>query len=125
MCTIHRSNWTCQQKSGNFVVAMGANSGSGPSAVRRFWHSELISVLLSGLSRLRTLSAPPRGSRGRAFTLIEVLVVVAIIALLITVLLPSLKNARERARTVTCSVNMRTCHQALILYGQANADYFP
>ncbi len=65
-----------------------------------------------------------RHGRG-AFTLIEVLVVVAIIALLISVLLPSLRQAREQARTVTCAANMRTSSQAMTLYAASNRDFFP
>jgi prepilin-type N-terminal cleavage/methylation domain-containing protein/prepilin-type processing-associated H-X9-DG protein len=41
------------------------------------------------------------------FTLIEVLVVVAIIALLVAILLPSLKRARESSRTAICAANMK------------------
>jgi prepilin-type N-terminal cleavage/methylation domain-containing protein/prepilin-type processing-associated H-X9-DG protein len=71
-------------------------------------------------------TARARRARGRCgFTLIEILVVVAIIALLISILLPSLQRARAQARTVVCSANLRTCTQAMMFYTQANRDVLP
>ncbi len=56
----------------------------------------------------------------RGFTLIELLVVVAIIALLISILLPSLTRAKAQARQLVCSTGLRSQHQAAMLYA---ADY--
>jgi prepilin-type N-terminal cleavage/methylation domain-containing protein len=73
-------------------------------------------------SHLRRISTGPRHP---AFTLIEVLVVVAIIAMLIAILLPSLAAARRQARTVVCSTNLHTIGQALMYYAQASKDDMP
>ncbi len=51
-----------------------------------------------------------------AFTLIEVLVVVAIIALLVSILLPSLARAREQSRMAICKANMKQILTAQMLY---------
>ncbi len=52
------------------------------------------------------------------FTLIEVLVVVAIIALLISILLPSLSRARRQARTVQCQAHLHQIGLGLFMYAE-------
>ena len=64
--------------------------------------------------RSRLLSHPHW--RARAFTLIEILVVVAIIALLIAILLPSLAAARENAKATLCASNGHQMGLALQMY---------
>lgn len=49
---------------------------------------------------------------GRAFTVIEVLVVIAIVSILLAVLMPALSHARGAARRVACLSNMRSIEQA-------------
>ncbi len=66
-----------------------------------------------------------RPQRRRAFTLIELLVVVAIISLLISILLPSLKTAKDKARTAVCGANLKGIGTAVRACYTENRDYGP
>lgn len=61
----------------------------------------------------------------RGFTLVELLVVIGIIALLISILIPTLGKAREAGARTSCLSNMRQLHQSLVMYANANRDYLP
>ncbi len=60
-----------------------------------------------------------------AFTLVELLVVIGIIAVLISVLLPALNKARESAVTIQCAANMRTLGQGLRTFANDFGDRVP
>jgi len=61
----------------------------------------------------------------KGFTLIELLVVVAIIALLISILLPALQNARRQAQAVVCGGNVQQITVALRMYQDDHQGWLP
>jgi prepilin-type N-terminal cleavage/methylation domain-containing protein len=59
------------------------------------------------------------------FTLIELLVVIAIIALLVGILLPALGKARQSARQLKCSTQVRGIVQAMVVWAGNNGSKYP
>jgi prepilin-type N-terminal cleavage/methylation domain-containing protein/prepilin-type processing-associated H-X9-DG protein len=85
-----------------------------------FWHffCSLGHIMVSKPS-------PSRYKVSNAFTLVELLVVIGIIALLISILLPSLSKARETANRIKCASNLRQLGMAMVMYTNDNQGYFP
>ncbi|MEA2735056.1 MAG: hypothetical protein QOE14_1507 [Humisphaera sp.] len=61
--------------------------------------------------------------RARAFTLVELLVVIGVIAILLGVLLPTIGAARAHGRAVACLSNLRQITTAALMYAQENKWY--
>jgi prepilin-type N-terminal cleavage/methylation domain-containing protein len=76
---------------------------------------------------MRPLHVTPRGNgrrgRQRAFTLVELLVVIGIIAIMIGILLPTLAKARNAANITKCLSNLRQVGMSLKIYAHDNKDY--
>ncbi len=73
---------------------------------------------------VRRPEAPARLSR-RAFTVIDVLVSIAVIAVLISLLLPSLAKVNETARRVVCQSNVRQIGLGLVMYADDYKGFLP
>src|SRR3954449_5909320 len=88
---------------------------TGPAGGRRRQSQELVMKFTSHGKKRR---------RG-AFTLVELLVVIGIIALLISILLPSLSRAREAANQVTCQSQEKQIVMGMILHASEHKGYMP
>jgi prepilin-type N-terminal cleavage/methylation domain-containing protein/prepilin-type processing-associated H-X9-DG protein len=64
-------------------------------------------------------------NRRQGFTLIELLVVIAVIAILAAILFPIFAQARERARAISCTSNLRQLGIGLSMYAQDHDEVFP
>ncbi len=74
---------------------------------------------------MKPMSSRRLNSTPRAFTLVELLVVIGIISVLIAMLLPALNKARQQAKVVVCASQERQIALALLMYAQDNKGYFP
>lgn len=81
------------------------------------------SLRQSGPCRTRGCGAiaPP----ARAFTLIELLVTIGITAMLLGMLMPAVRAAREQANRIECSSNLHQIGLAVAMYGSSNDDRLP
>jgi prepilin-type N-terminal cleavage/methylation domain-containing protein len=66
-----------------------------------------------------------RRSKSGAFTLVELLVVIGIIAILIAILLPVLNKVKEQANRIKCAANLRQLGMSTLMYLDDNKQFYP
>jgi prepilin-type N-terminal cleavage/methylation domain-containing protein/prepilin-type processing-associated H-X9-DG protein len=95
---------------------------------RSFYAADLSAAGLVKPIRVRAPSTGPTRAAARTesgFSLTELLVVLAIIAVLAALLIPALIKAREQSQASVCKNNMRQLGFAMILYADDNSDVLP
>jgi prepilin-type N-terminal cleavage/methylation domain-containing protein len=83
------------------------------------------SHFISGLKSMPNITNSNNPSHTAGFSLIELLIVVAIIGVLVALALPGLSMARRQARITTCAINLRQCHTALSAHAADNKNQVP
>lgn len=71
------------------------------------------------------MSQTTQGRRRAAFTLIELLVVISIIAVLVSILMPSLAKAKSMAKQVTCLTRINGQMKGVLMYASEESDMIP
>src|SRR6478609_2793891 len=93
-----------------------------PPGCGRFGCAGLFTGRARGETQMATISV---SRRRRGFTLTELLVAIAIIAMLVGLLLPVVSRAREAANRVTCLSNLRQLATATLAYVSENGQRLP
>lgn len=66
-----------------------------------------------------------RADNRRAFTIIELLVVIGVIGVLLSLTLPALRSARDAGRTLVCVANLHSLGQTMVAYNDAHDGKYP
>jgi prepilin-type N-terminal cleavage/methylation domain-containing protein/prepilin-type processing-associated H-X9-DG protein len=106
------------------IVAAGQCVGVSPLD-HLFVHNLSSAQVRTGAVMTSQSQHATRCRRKNAFTLVELLVVIGIIAVLVSILLPAITKAKEAANRTKCLANLRSIGQMLAVYAVANKDQVP